>query len=296
MSPIKSASVRVLRSKPLVKNNARVLNTTERSVGMTTTTTTSPGHPSTKPNFPTPVHYSPQSQTTTKTKMIANNSQNPFDRLQTSLSSHLASHPPSALSPTLPALFRLLREYTSDAADWARFAHSNAEKQYTRNLVCEVPGLFNLLLLVWTPGKKSPVHDHADSHCLMKILKGNLVETRYAIPTNPGLEGPLHQTSCKKFNRDQVTYMSDAVSYYLFPYKRFLHRLMNLLHDLELTNPQLGLHEISNPSPTEYAVSLHLYTPPNAALRGCHIYDKADGEAIHVMQGAYDSVLGVANK
>ncbi|CAG8959787.1 hypothetical protein HYFRA_00001694 [Hymenoscyphus fraxineus] len=268
MSPIKSASVRVLRSKPMVKNNARVFNTTERSVGMTTTTRTSPGHPSTKLDFPTSVHYAPQSETTTKTKMIANNSENPFDRLQTSLSSHLASHPPSALSPTLPALFRLLREYTSDAADWARFAHSNAEKQYTRNLVCEVPGLFNLLLLVWTPGKKSPVHDHADSHCLMKILKGNLVETRYAIPTNPGLEGPLHQTSCKKFNRDQVTYMSDA----------------------------LGLHEISNPSPTEYAVSLHLYTPPNAALRGCHIYDKGDGEATHVMQGAYDSVLGVANK
>ncbi|KAH9204732.1 hypothetical protein DL95DRAFT_398276 [Leptodontidium sp. 2 PMI_412] len=55
----------------------------------------------------------------------------------------------------------------------------------------------------------------------------------------------------------------------------------------------LGLHEISNPSPTEYAVSLHLYTPPNAALRGCRVFDAETGESRHVMQGAYDSVGGV---
>lgn len=55
----------------------------------------------------------------------------------------------------------------------------------------------------------------------------------------------------------------------------------------------LGLHEIGNPSQTEYAVSLHLYTPPNAALRGCKLFDAENGEARHVMQGAYDSVRGV---
>ncbi|KAG9231329.1 putative cysteine dioxygenase [Amylocarpus encephaloides] len=189
-----------------------------------------------------------------------------FTQLQDALSRHLATHPASVLSPTLPTLFSLLRNYTSNSADWSTFAHADAAKQYTRNLVCEVPGLFNLLLLVWTPGEQSPVHDHADSHCIMKILQGNLIEKRFAIPQHPGLEGPLHQTSCKNFKRDQVTYMSDS----------------------------LGLHEISNPSPTEFAVSLHLYTPPNAALRGCHVYDQSSGEARHVLQGAYDSVVGVA--
>ncbi|KAH8660876.1 RmlC-like cupin domain-containing protein, partial [Tricladium varicosporioides] len=161
-------------------------------------------------------------------------------------------------------LHNLLHAYTSNSLHWSKYAHGNPNKQYTRNLVYEVPGLFNLLLLVWTPGKESPVHDHADSHCLMKVLQGSLIETRFAIPQNAGHDGPLVQTSRKNFESNQVTYMADA----------------------------LGLHEISNPSPTEYSVSLHLYTPPNAALRGCHIYDIQSGEAKHVMQCPYDSVRG----
>jgi hypothetical protein len=47
---------------------------------------------------------------------------------------------------------------------------------------------------------------------LPQILKGKLTETRFAIPCNPGLDGPLLRTSRKNFNRDQVTYMSDSVS------------------------------------------------------------------------------------
>ena len=35
-----------------------------------------------------------------------------------------------------------------------------------------------------------------------------------------------------------------------------------------------------------------VYTPPNAAMRGCHVYDSENGEARHVMQCAYDSVEG----
>jgi len=111
----------------------------------------------------------------------------------------------------------------------------------------------------------SPVHDHADAHCLMKVLKGELVERRFAIPERPGMEGELRETCRREYGVGNVTYMAD----------------------------QLGLHEISNPSPTEYAVSLHLYTPPNAAIRGCHVYDLENGEARHVMQGAYDSVNGI---
>jgi cysteine dioxygenase len=38
--------------------------------------------------------------------------------------------------------------------------------------------------------------------------------------------------------------------------------------------------------------SSKVYTPPNAAMRGCHIYDMENGDAKHVMQGAYDSVRG----
>jgi cysteine dioxygenase len=113
--------------------------------------------------------------------------------------------------------------------EWAKYAHASPSKQYTRNLVCQVPGLFNLLLLVWTPGKKSPVHDHADAHCLMRVLQGELVERRFAFPRFPGMEGKLTETGSAQYREGKVTYMAD----------------------------RLGLHSISNPSLSRYAVSLH---------------------------------------
>lgn len=54
--------------------------------------------------------------------------------------------------------------------------------RYTRNLVDAGNGKFNLMILCWGEGHGSAVHDHADSHCFMKMLKGELVETRYAWP------------------------------------------------------------------------------------------------------------------
>jgi cysteine dioxygenase len=73
---------------------------------------------------------------------------------------------------------------------------------------------------------------HANAHCIMKILKGSLTETRYAWPTvdrNNAEDRPLQIMSSKTYQENQVTYMSD----------------------------KLGLHRISNPDPNEYAVSLH---------------------------------------
>ena len=73
---------------------------------------------------------------------------------------------------------------------------------------------------------------HANAHCIMKILKGSLVETRYAWPTvdlNTNKDQPLNVISEKTYEADQVAYMSD----------------------------KLGLHRISNPDPHDYAVSLH---------------------------------------
>lgn len=41
---------------------------------------------------------------------------------------------------------------------------------------------FNLMILCWNEGQSSAVHDHADSHCFMKVLKGGLSEVKYAWP------------------------------------------------------------------------------------------------------------------
>jgi hypothetical protein len=73
---------------------------------------------------------------------------------------------------------------------------------------------------------------HANAHCIMKILKGSLTETRYAWPTidiNNSVDRPLQVLSSKTYKENQVTYMSD----------------------------KLGLHRISNSDSNNFAVSLH---------------------------------------
>ena len=44
----------------------------------------------------------------------------------------------------------------------------------------------------------------------------------------------------------------------------------------------------------ERLIAVKVYTPPNAALRGCHVYDMENGGARHVLQGPYDSIRGFA--
>jgi cysteine dioxygenase len=132
---------------------------------------------------------------------------NSFDYLLNSVAHSLST----TIKPDLQTLHSLLRSYTSQPSEWSKYAHANSDKQYTRNLVTEIPGIFNLLILVWTPGRSSPIHDHADSHCLMKVLKGTLKESRFKIPKK-SKEGPLEETSRLYFGKNKVAYIADNVS------------------------------------------------------------------------------------
>jgi len=163
----------------------------------------------------------------------------------------------------------LMKDYVSKDGEWKKYAHADGSRGYTRNLVDKGNGKSNLLILVWSPGKGSPIHDHADAHCLMKVLKGSLKETLYLWPDrnviNSGKLSPLVTKKETIYFENQVTYMSD----------------------------DLGLHRITNVDPDNYAVSLHLYTPPNAARVGCHIYSEETGKRSHVLQCNFFSELGV---
>lgn len=97
------------------------------------------------------------------------------------------------------------------------------------------------LVLVWSPGKGSPIHDHGNAHCLMKILKGSLTETRYEFPEEGAPSGPMNVISEKTYKENEVTYMAD----------------------------ELGLHRVSNQG-DDFAVSLHRKTsPPNQSSNTC---------------------------
>ncbi|KFY96820.1 hypothetical protein V498_02413, partial [Pseudogymnoascus sp. VKM F-4517 (FW-2822)] len=197
-------------------------------------TTSKLASPPTTSLSPTP---SPASSpnTTSSTTSVADTTKpaprpsNAFEDLVDSLTAILG--PTSGLTSEgvdVDALTRLMAEYESKEEDWGRYALGDASRGYTRNLVDVGNGKSNLLILVWSPNKGSLIHDHADAHCLMRILSGTLRETRYATPPSPAAAPPtiLKETT---YSAGQVTYMSDS----------------------------LGVHKISNPDPERMAYPRH---------------------------------------
>lgn len=187
-----------------------------------------------------------------------------FDRLVQALKDALG--PSSGLTSDdidVNFLSDLMRDYDSSDQEWSRYAFGDSSRGYTRNLVDEGNGKSNLLVLVWSPGKGSPIHDHGNAHCLMKILRGNLTETRYEFPEVAQGDGPMKVITKKTYKENQVAYMAD----------------------------ELGLHRVTNEG-SDFAVSLHLYTPPNVARGGCHIFDEKTGRRSHVSSCQYFSAYG----
>lgn len=64
-------------------------------------------------------------------------------------------------------LWRVLENYRSNSNHWSKFAYYEREK-YKRNLVAEHQK-YNVMILTWGPNTRSCIHDHAGSHCFMKV-------------------------------------------------------------------------------------------------------------------------------
>lgn len=139
----------------------------------------------------------------------------------------------------------LMESYKSDRAEWLQFAKFD-KYRYTRNLVDEGNGKFNLMILCWGEGHGSSIHDHADSHCFLKLLQGQLKETQFNIPDVNQKNREMVKKWEKVFHENQCTYINDSI----------------------------GLHRVENVSHTETAVSLHLYSPP---FDSCHCFDERTG-------------------
>ncbi|KAF9919951.1 hypothetical protein FBU30_010339, partial [Linnemannia zychae] len=105
------------------------------------------------------------------------------------------------------------------------------------------------------------IHDHSGSHCLMKVLKGELKETLYEWPDKVQLESSDHPSDSgleSDHSDDESTKVSRATP-------MTVKRETVLLRDqCAYMSDQLGLHRVSNPLKAVGAgsLSLHLYTPP----------------------------------
>lgn len=170
------------------------------------------------------------------------------------------------------ALMDRIREYDqSHEHEWNKYAFQDPSAAYSRNGVDDINHKANLLILVWNPGMGSGIHDHANAHCIVKMLKGTLDEVRYNFPSTEISEGrspeELKPSMVTSFHAGDVSYMSD----------------------------DLGLHRMANPDPNNVAVSLHLYTPPYAVKFGCHVYDARTGKSTKCDMSNLFSDRGVLN-
>ena len=69
-------------------------------------------------------------------------------------------------------------------------------------------GKFNLLLLIWGELQGSPIHDHSNSECFIKVIAGKITEKLYPWPNQNGLKQQMIPLSEETSTQGQVTHMN----------------------------------------------------------------------------------------
>jgi cysteine dioxygenase len=118
-----------------------------------------------------------------------------------------------------------VEEFVLTTLDLASYTKFSADT-YVRNLVCKTDNV-SILVLCWDCGQKSPIHNHPEQGCIMRMLQGTLTEKKFSVDN---LDEP---TSELDFSDGNVSYIDNS----------------------------LGVHLISNRHETQKAISLHCYSP-----------------------------------
>lgn len=103
------------------------------------------------------------------------------------------------------------------------------ERQYMRNLM-KAGEWYNVVVLCWKNGQRSPIHDHLGSSCAVKVLRGTATETFFEFAPN----GMIRAVSSRDLTSGSVCGSQDTD----------IHQVSNL---------QAGDADL---------VTLHVYTPP----------------------------------
>ncbi len=114
------------------------------------------------------------------------------------------------------------------------------EGRYQRNLIRRT-STYEAFVLCWEPGQRSPIHDHAQSTCGVRVVQGRATETRYEFDQNH----LLHPVETTEAIEGSTTGSQDA-----------------------------DIHEISNEH-DERLITLHVYSPPIGAMTSYSMNDQA---------------------
>lgn len=168
----------------------------------------------------------------------------------------------STVSVNMYLVNHLMLSYKSKPSEWKKFAKWNRSR-YTRNLVDIGNGKFNLLILCWPADHGSAIHDHADSHCFMKLLQGELAEVKFEMPKTQGIEdGSTEATQTENFEEEKLKETATTIL---------------KEGDVAYINDNIGLHRVENRNHTDGAVSLHLYCPP---FQMCSVFPSGSAKKV----------------
>ena len=180
-------------------------------------------------------------------------SKRPIDTLCADLQAEFDSDPSGG---GIPSLLSAYQAKHSDWNDWAMWS----DDRYTRNLVSRRDS-FELLLLCWSPGTQSPIHDHAGQNCWMAVLEGGLEEVYYSQPKDADDNDQVlvERGLAKSYAEGEVAAIDDSIAYHL-----------------------------TQPAGDARAVSMHLYAKP---IDSCRTFCPETGPSEN-MALSYHSVRG----
>jgi cysteine dioxygenase len=144
----------------------------------------------------------------------------------------------------LAALTAEVDELDIDCGDVKEFLRFS-DRQYARNLVRGGPW-YQVWVLCWKNGQRSPIHDHVGSSCAVRVLRGTLTETIFEFAPN----GHVKAVFSRDFSEGSVIGSEDTD----------LHQVSNL---------QAGSADL---------VTLHIYSPPLQRMGTYSLTDLTRGE------------------
>ncbi len=144
---------------------------------------------------------------------------------------------------TLEDRLHSLNLAVEDVAEYAQFNDAH----YRRNLV-RGTHWYHLLVICWRSGQRSPIHNHAESTCGLKVLRGVATETKFV--TTPSTL--LKAVSSVDLTEGHTTASQDGD----------IHQISNLQAD--------GTD----------LITLHIYSPPLLRMKTFSLTDRVVGEYV----------------
>lgn len=152
-------------------------------------------------------------------------------------------------------ILQILGRIDLNATEVNKYAFFDVEKAYTRNLLATDNKHYTLLLLCWSPGKESKIHNHPCNGCYVKTIRGCVKESKYEVVKELN---SIKFTKARFFCEGQISFI----------------------------NENIGLHKIGNPNKDTGTITLHLYTPP---FTSCKVWAQ---DGIGALSQSEDAKMG----